>query len=227
MQEDDRDDKLPSPHQIHIVTLKHLLPETTYTYKIKSSQSIYPGKYSFKTLGKINHPSEDSINKPLTGKILGGDLEPVTEALVLLQLENSSPLGVVTSTAGNFILPLADLRTQDYAQFIVIPPTTEATLAILKGNTETKVKVVLPREKTLPPIILGQLNDFSQIATSSALMAPKNPFDLNSDGKINSVDLSIIFTNFGRKNSPAGVSGDGFVDQKDVDLIKKSLEDLP
>lgn len=56
------------------------------------------------------------------------------------------------------------------------------------------------------------------------------PNDLNGDGTVNSLDLNIVKTNFGRigaSGSPGDANGDGVVDIRDYNLIKNSVGVAP
>ncbi len=60
---------------------------------------------------------------------------------------------------------------------------------------------------------------------------PQSTFDLNNDGKTNSLDLAIITRNAGKKTSTlqdenikkADLNGDGTIDKKDADLLISKL----
>lgn len=224
---DDRDQTELKPHQVHIHTLKNLDSDTLYEFQIKNNNSLSK-KSSFKTSKRLLSQTESLakislVNKPIIGKILDQSLEPTKEALVLLNLSQASPLATVTSTAGNFILPLVDLRSTDLNNYLTVENSLPAELKIYKNNRVTKAKIILPLNEVLPPIILGQETDLTH-ATSSAAVK-KNPIDLNGDGKINAVDLSIIIANLGKRgDNSADLNSDQIVDQKDLDIISKALK---
>lgn len=224
---DDRDQGSIKPHQVHIHTLKNLASESLYEFQIKNNNSLSK-KFSFKTARSLPSQTEGLVksslaNKPIVGKILDPSLEPTQEALVLLSLNQAAPIATVTSTAGNFILPLADLRSEDLNNYLTIEDRLPAQLKIYKNNRATKAKIILPLNDPLTAIILGQETDLTQ-GTNSAVVK-KNPIDLNGDGKINAVDLSIIIANLGKRgDNLADLNSDQIVDQKDLDIISKALK---
>lgn len=233
---DDRDssDK-PNPHFIHIVTLKNLLPETKYLYQIKSGKFIYPQtSLEFQTPAKITETLKDSINPGfLQGTVLNSNLNPIDEALIFLKIEGASLVGGVTGTGGNFILPLNTIRSSNFKDFVKLNRLTSTVLMIERPGTVSKIEFNFPLVKyRLPPIAIGQnlnleafLASQSAVTTNSALKPDNSSYDQNSDGAINSLDLAIISKNASRRvfDRKSDLTLDGKVDQKDVDLLRKSL----
>lgn len=225
---DDRDQKDQKVHQVHIVTLRDLSEEVTYEFQIKNNGSLSKA-LSFKTGKKLpTQPETVSkkgglTNKPVIGKILDPNLEPTKEALIVLNLTEGSTQATVTSTAGNFILPLVDLRSKDLDNYLIVENNLPGQLEIYSNNQVTKAKITLPLNGSLPPIILGQQTDLTQSSRSATIK--KNPIDLNGDNKINAVDLSIIIANLGKRgNNLSDLNADQIVDQKDIDIISKALK---
>lgn len=242
---DDRDKSSQIVKRItHFVTLKNLKASTKYFYQIEEADFSYPDLPTiFQTTPQLNTASDQiqtQMNQPITGTVLDLGLKPVDEALVFLDISGASKIGTFITTAGNFILPLKGLLAKDLKQPFNITDPTEAQLQIIKGNAETNVQIVLPLKKSsLSAIQLGRnINLQSFLASNSAEIetpikspnspshGPLNKFDLNSDGKINSVDLSIILDNLGKRPKVKGadLNVDGIVDQKDIELLKPMME---
>jgi hypothetical protein len=237
---DNRDRTSVQEHQIHFVTLRQLNPETTYYYKVLSNGHSFPSEFkSFKTAKKL---AEKLENKPIRGSVLNINLNPIDEALVFLEIDNAQEFATFTSTAGNFILPLTQLRTQDLAYPFSINSNTQAKLIIKKGNLTSEVNLTLPlpNNQLLPPLVIGQNIDLKDLITHSTTEAkpldqtssPKeNKFDLNSDNKTNSLDLAIVLDHFGQsvgnnaeeQLKKSDLNGDAKIDQKDIDLLTLNL----
>lgn len=228
---DTRDNNNSKPFLTHFVTLKNLTPDTQYFYKVRSDVYFYPDKpLAFKTAKSLSSTSLGaSYNKPVFGVILNQSLNPIDEAIVLLNLNGASKLATVTTTAGNFILPLVDLRTNDLTNDFPITQRLNADLIITRGDVSSDVKIKLPQgDKSLPNIVLGQNSDFSYYETSPS--AKLSILDVNSDGVVNALDKSIVLENIGKRlgdpgfDSAADLNNDGIIDQKDLDIIKSVVK---
>lgn len=216
---DDRDSETTSARVTHFVTLENLEPENEYYFQIKSAGYTFPNSpLEFKT-----SPLADSkvlAYKPIIGKILNSSLQPVEDALIFLSTPQSSEIATYATAAGNFILPLNNLKTKDLLTNLVIPNERMATLIIKKAEALSTVKISLSQTGTLPPITLGQDADFTLLPQPST-----PPLDVNQDGEINAVDASIIQSNMGKQPilKQADVNSDGFVDINDLKLVEEGL----
>lgn len=236
IQNDNRDTDQTKVHQVHFVTLRNLKPETTYKYQIISSGIRYPEK---PLLFKTNIGLETTTqNRPLRGSVLNVNLNPIDEALVTIKINGASDMTTFTSTAGNFIFPLKELRTSDSSAHFSIDTTTPATLLIKKGTLQSQVELNLPLDNSglLPPLTIGQNIDLkdilSQITPKKEASSSTTPrFDLNNDGKTNSLDLAIISQNNGKKvtdikdqsGKNADLNSDGIVDKKDAEILLTNI----
>lgn len=221
-QDDDRDSSTKEARLTHFVTIKNLTADTNYFFKIKVENFTYPDQtMQFKTpKKKLN---SISANKPLSGTILDSRLQPTDEALILFSVNQSAPIVTFTTAGGNFLLPLSPLFSNDFKEQLDLPEQGSATLTAFKGTLSSQVIIALPLvSQTLPPIILGQNLDLSNPSPNPG---QSNPFDLNEDGAVNSLDFSTVVDNLGKnpKQKNADLNQDGIVDQKDIELIKQYL----
>ncbi|MCL4366917.1 dockerin type I domain-containing protein [Patescibacteria group bacterium] len=227
---DERDSDSPAQHKFHFVTLTNLQPNTTYYYKIVSGTLTYPTNdwLNFST-GVDSQQTYPSI----VGTVLNQNLQPTQEALVTLDIPGAQSLATVTKISGNFILPMNELKNSNLTQAFQIPSAgMSAKLTITDHQHSSEVTLPLPLiNPVLNPIILGQNLDLSasnNIPTPTIQPAVVNnpnlqKYDLNQDGIINSLDLSLLNKNFSNKPTDLrfDLNGDGVVDQKDADLLKK------
>lgn len=213
---DDRDLSAPEPHKLHFVTLTNLEPMTTYYYQIYSGSVTYPNTpATFKTPALMPILSWS----PLVGTIFDSNNQPVSEAVIILELEGAQKLATITKIGGNFILPLSNLKTADLTKaFPEEKNPYKSILNILGPVNNTEATIYIPAQETsLPPIFLGKNAEITK-------------YDLNGDGMVDGADLSIILKNFGSPpaggltNPKADLSGDGIVNQKDADLILPYLK---
>lgn len=233
---DDRDnlqDKAgPKPHFIHYVTLKNLLPKTTYQFKIVS------GKFTsdilkFETAQPL---TEQGQYTPVIGSVLDNDT-PLEEGILYLSIPEAATQSAQIKASGNFLIPLSSLRTADLSD---IYPLAENTVAKITVVSEKGTANLLFRLKAnsapLQPLKLGENIDLTAETPEPAeapleLTPPPavlNKYDLNSDGKINAADNAIVLQNFGKKfkDKKADLNGDGKVDQKDLDLMAQKIKEL-
>ncbi|MBI2595224.1 fibronectin type III domain-containing protein [Candidatus Daviesbacteria bacterium] len=231
-QNDDRNQNNQELRLTHFVTLKNLQPDKTYYFKIQGPQFLYPNQpLSFKTGKEI---TADTTLTPLRGSVVDQSLNPVDEALVFLKITGAAELAGFTTTAGNFIIPLKGLYKQDLAGQFTPELMQEVILTVSRANLESSAVIILPPvNHSLPPIILGENQDLRhEIAASTApiatISAQLKKFDLNNDGQLNALDVSIMIDNISKKQKlkQADVNGDRKIDQKDLDLLEKALQSL-
>lgn len=217
---DERDSTQPQKHYLHSVKLTNLQPDTTYYYKVNSGGILTASdKFIFKTPSLSQKPN----TPPLIGSVLTQNLSPVDEALVVLKLPGSQTLSAVTKLSGNFILPLTEIRDESLSSTFDLSEPKVGTLEVYNNQLKSNITITIPQDKPIPtPIILGQNQDLSPSPTPTP--NPLSKYDLNHDGVINSLDLSIILKNIKQKNPDpiADITGDGVVDQKDVDAFKSA-----
>lgn len=223
--QEDRDLGSPDNHQFHFVTLSNLTPNTIYYYKINSGTLLYPKDefLSFQTTADIL----PSLEKPIIGAVVEGDLKPTEEALVILEIDDAQKLATITKTSGNFILPLSSLKTHSLTEnFDLEAVKPSAKLTIIGKRATSTINIKLPlSDQILPTIILGQNKDLTPTLT----LPDKARYDLNKDGAINSYDFGIIMENFGKnpKRQDVDLNQDSVVDQKDLDIINKYIPKTP
>lgn len=216
---DDRDTKNPQPYTIHYVTIKNLLPKTTYQYKVVSNK-IQSDILKFTTAVPL---SAQTGFQPIIGSVLDNNT-PVEEAIIYLSIADSVIQSALTKTEGNFLIPISQIRKADLSDTYPLTEDTIAKLTILSEKGEATLLFKLGNfDKELPPITLGENLDF----TTSSYDLDK--YDLNGDGKINAADNATVLQNFGPptagglKNKRTDLNKDGIVDQEDLDLMSKQI----
>lgn len=231
---DDRDITSPKLHSIHYVTIKNLLPKTTYKFKIVSGKLISDVK-TFQTAQPLVNQTGFT---PIIGNILNNE-DPLNDGVVYLIIQ-----GAVTQSSlvksGNFLIPISQIRKDDLSD---IYPLTEGSIAKLtiqseSGNAGASFKLKTTSEP-LSPIKLGQNLDLTTIIATpqpSPTSIDLEKYDMNKDGKINAADYTLVASCFnknpksnlsgGQSCAKADINGDGKIDQKDLDLISQELNKL-
>lgn len=234
---DNRDRRQIRPRLIHFVTINNLKQNTRYFYKVKNDLELSPKALDFKTGNAAAADDELSFSfiKPIKGTVLNTNLNPIDESLVFLKIPGAAKLATFSSTAGNFILPLKTVLSENLNQIYVIAPDSPAELSILKGQLRSTIKIVISEDTVnLPPIAIGSnldLTNFKPQPLTSIIFGGTRAgsLDFNGDGRTNSLDLAQlreIAKPDGLKGTDASrydVNGDGEVNQQDVDEFSKSI----
>lgn len=227
---DDRDTQTPKARLLHYVTIKNLLPKTTYQYKIISGK-IQSEVNQFTTATPLTTQTGFA---PIIGSVLDED-KPLAEGVVYLSIADATLYSSQIKTSGNFLIPLSQIRKADLADIFPLTYDTEAKLQVLsdKGSVDALIKLN-NLGSPLPPLKLGQDVDLTTLSPTPKPSPPSaqdlNKYDLNSDGKINAADNAIVLQNYSplrktnqSKDKRADLNSDGVVDQKDLDLMAKQI----
>lgn len=221
----------------HYVTISNLTPNTNYEFQLEINGLIYPeNPLKFKT---ISHElSEKATNEqtyqPIRGTINTEKQQPVDEAIVVLKFPNAVPKATFVTSDGNFVLPLTRLINTDLTDTIKLTEKQPTILEARKGMLVSLVQISIPlKDQILNPITLGKNENMIDFLSQPAgtpqpleFQSQKMSFDLNNDGKINTLDSSLISDLITRKqyNPAADFNNDQTIDNKDLDLIKDKLE---
>lgn len=172
---DDRDQKsgTPHPYNLHSITAKNLQPATTYTFSILSGTTTYLNngeKFSITTGPTLT--ASPSAATPLAGKILTTSGEAPQETLVYVTTTNGQTLSALTDNDGLYILPFNTLRSKDFTTQLSLSAENVLQLLAISPTETAQASISVGADNPIPPIILGQVYDFTlsqtPIASSSA-----------------------------------------------------------
>lgn len=232
---DDRDIKEKKPRTTHFVTLTNLRPQTQYIYRIKNESEIFSNPETQKFSTSQNLEESETALKPLSGAVVDGTLQPVEGALVFLQIAGAAKHGTYTNKQGNFILPVKNLLNEALTNYFKFGDETNASLLITHANLSSTVEFTYPpKNSSFETLPLGRnvnLREYLGLKNEEEINIPVEQvtkvvnYDLNGDGKINSVDLSVILQYFGKRINIDKVdfNSDGVVDEKDIELFTKAI----
>lgn len=161
---DPRDQQTATPRQTHFVTLENLEAKTNYFFKIRNGPFFYPDQPL--TLSTNNEQPPNTL-APIIGRVLDNHQQPISDGLIFLEIPGAAPISTYVAAAGNFVLTLTDLRTDDLTNTFKLASQTEGLLLIQAAAQTSRVKIKIPTQK-LPPIILGQDLDFRWLESSSS-----------------------------------------------------------
>lgn len=195
---DDRDPPSggPKPHLIHYVTIKNLLPKTTYQYKINSGKLI--SKIS--TFTTSSPASTQNTFGPVIGSIINSG-KPLDEGIAFLSVSGAIIQSSLIKNMGSFLIPLTKIRKEDLSDILPLETQMNAKITIISPTEETiAVFNLKPEGESLPPLKSGESVDLTNIASPIPSPSPTlSIYDLNKDGKINAADYSIAQKNKGKK----------------------------
>ncbi|KKT74866.1 MAG: Large repetitive protein [Microgenomates group bacterium GW2011_GWA2_44_7] len=193
---DDRDQESlkATPHKTHHVTIGKtmpLSPDTNYYFAIRSGNTSYDdhGKpYQIKTAPEVGEqmPQADSIS----GSIVTSGNVPAAGSIVYFVLPNVSPQSTLTTSSGNWIIPLSLARSADLSQFAVYDQQGSlGQIYVQADNGESSsAVVVLASARPVPVVVLGKNYDWrnnqtpspTPAASISATLGAKTGFPLFS-----------------------------------------------
>lgn len=229
---DDRDTQTPKAYSLHYFTIKNLLPDTTYLFKIISGKFISQVQ-TFKTAKTASFQNGFG---PVIGIVFDGE-NPLEAGVVYLSISDATAQSAVIKNLGNFLIPISLIRKGDLSDVFQPKIGDVAKLTIISDKGESTVLFkIKPQGTILPPIDLGQSIDLTTSEFPATPLPPStqelNRFDLNGDKQINAVDYSEMLLNFSKNPKDeqsstaykkADLNGDGAVDKKDLDLFVKQI----
>lgn len=219
---DDRDNNPPAggptSHSMHYVTIKNLLPKTTYQYKIFSGK-ISSETNSFETATPL---TTQTGLRPIIGRVLETD-NPLDEGIAYLSISDATIQAALIKNSGNFLIPISSIRKSDLSEAFLITEDQILKLTIISEKGQSNILFKLKdAEEGLPPIHLGENLDLTSTTFRTRNF---NKFDLNGDGKINAADNAFILQDIEKnpKAKKTDLNSDGIVDQKDLDLMAEQI----
>ncbi len=226
---DDRDQSVPQPRKIHLVTVRNLIPATVYQYRIISGKN--KSEVAFVTTA-ASTLAENGF-KPIVGSVLENG-KSLSEGIANLTISGAVMQVSLIKDFGNFIIPIAKLRQTDLQG--VFQPTKQmaAKLNVFSpAGVATVIFNLTDDGRPLPTIKIGDNLDLTV-----PIVPPKNQnsdldkFDLNSDGLINASDYTIVLKNLGKnpKEKRADITGpegkpNGIVDQLDLTAMSQKISE--
>lgn len=156
----------------HIFTIKHLSPNSTYSFTIVSNGQTYNdnGKaYITKTAPSL---APQKNNKPLTitGTIILPDGEKGKDTLVTAVLDNSQLLAGITNDSGEYTLTPSFLLDTSLEKYVSASPSGMLTLHAYQQDLQSTIKV-LPRDSAIVPIVtLSKNYDFTTPVSVSSIV---------------------------------------------------------
>ena len=162
-----------TPVFVHSASIAPATAGTNYFFKINSGGSDFDnnGAPWQVATGPSLAPGAKGLN--VFGTVLTATGSPVANGLVYVSVQGGSLLSTTTSQKGSWIIPLSQTRTADLSSFVLInEAVTLLEITVNAGPGGIATAQVYPQSaKPVPPIILGETNDFrnAQVSMTSGL----------------------------------------------------------
>lgn len=152
----------------HFAQLNNLEPNTTYYYKILSNNGTISddnGKsFSFKTIKK----TQVNAVSPAYGTVINPDQTPSANAIVILYVPDALPLVDVTSSSGEWLIPLQNIIDPKTFEQIPFQEDKIVTMSIYNEKNRSTIRSLLKATQPVPQsVILG--NNYSFIEEQNVL----------------------------------------------------------
>lgn len=228
---DDRDeDGKPKKYTTHHVTIRNLKENTPYSFQIQSDGFVFDNSGAAYT--QITGPKLATTTSldPAYGVILSSSQAPATGTIVYLTIGKSQPLSTLVKTAGTWLIPLNNLRSQD---LFTRPDISNSDViqirAVLSKSQFLSATTDIKNDSPVPTMTIGKTYDFRNLQTKagnklgspSVLGATQVPLSPSPTPKKILSTIDFVFpsrdgdTTFDKKPDIRGVAVPG----KDVVLV--------
>ena len=178
---DDLDsDNIQRPRYTHYVTIKDLKENTSYSIRIAGSDPRCKNNDLCPTFTQKTAPKIAPIYTlpPARGSIVTNDNKPAEGAIVYLVLGQNLPLSGRVDSAGLWVIPLTNLRSQDFLTRIEPKDndTVQITAKLTNDLTTTAITDVksIRQNLTIPPMKIGNSYNFTNLESKKDLIAKLN-----------------------------------------------------
>jgi len=159
---DDRDTngKL-NRYTTHMVTVRSLTPSTQYAFRLLSNGKSFTNNgspYSISTASIIQ--SGTSGLEPAYGIINDTKGSPLSDAIILLTLEQGQVLSTLTSASGSWLIPLSLARTLLLDRYIDGSERRTETIRVVWNDQEASAITDTLNDSPVPTMVLGKTYDF-------------------------------------------------------------------
>lgn len=165
----------------HMVKVKSLDPDTEYSFTISSGSMQYKNEgtpWAVKTGSDIGIPDQSQV---ISGTVENEEGQPVAKAIVMIGSKNMSPMTAMTTSTGNWVIPLNLARNLDNTDYADLADS-QIEITVLDGNNGKSVAVANANVNTLlPPMTIGKTHDFTNISAANDLTPPSAQVSLPTE----------------------------------------------
>ena len=153
-------ENLSQKGKIHYFDIDKLEANKNYQFTITIDGKKYSSNdYIFETAQK---PTSDIPSSSLAwGKVFTSENNPVTKAIIYLNVPSASPLSALVTSSGHWNISLAVSFNEGLTDWFIVPNNIEENIVVIApGYPSTQIVSNTSRNNPVPDIILGQ-NSFS------------------------------------------------------------------
>lgn len=167
------------PSSTHYLNLRNLTPNTTYYFIINSDGHNFDNNglpWQTQTGPLLSPPASSTI---ISGKILDANGQPAANAIVYATSGGVVPLSSITSSSGEWIIPLGNARTTSLTSYA--PITSNSLLELFVDGGQSGIataQIYPPAANPTPSITLGRIFDFRNQLTSLSDETPTASIEL-------------------------------------------------
>ncbi len=172
-----------SAKNVHTITVVGLSANKDYFFKL-SSDGVLKDNNGIAWKVRTGPTLSVSTNSQIvSGNVVTSTGQPVTQAIVYINVSGSSSISAKVSANGSWVLPLSKLRTSDLAGY---PTLTNKTLVEILIQTGTgsiaTAQIYLEATNPVPAMSIGQNYDFrNQTANNASGDTPAANLNLPED----------------------------------------------
>lgn len=175
---DDLDsDNIPRPRKTHYITIKNLQPDTLYKINIISgskscsSDALCP-TFSQKTGIKLNGVLD---LPPLHGQIMTTEQKGAKDSIVYLLIGKSVPLSTRVDSLGMWVIPLNNIRSQDFLNRPEISDTDTVQIIAKMSQAEYTSAIInfasIKQNQNIPQMEIGKSYNFINLSSKKDILA--------------------------------------------------------
>lgn len=189
----------------HSINISGLSPSTQYFFKINSNANSYDNNgvpWEFTTGQSLGLSKNSTL---VSGSVIDTSGQPVDRAIIYIVI-NGYLASTLTTSTGNFVYQLENVRDQDLQNYAQIDPTaTVLEISVIAGIDGVASVQIFPQSADpIPPIVLGKVYDLRNLTPNKGdqnpnadLSLPENStqeskFDVSGDAATTSATTVIL-----------------------------------
>jgi len=153
----------------HYVTVRGLSPSKQYYFKINcASNDFNNNAIPWQVTTGVQLDKKESTNI-ISGTVLTATGATASNSLVYFTIGGASPMSTVTSENGSWVLGLSAARKSDLSDYYTVDQEKDLLEISVQAGASgiSSAQIYSKSAKPTPPIILGQVHDFKNLAAST------------------------------------------------------------